>query len=224
MAVIATVIAAALVIGEWDPVAALVVFLVVFALYVTVSAVPPHTLRRVAVPRRVREFLVVALSSVDKDVRPGRTAPMATRHDIYTLLPALTAVVVGSIGMVQTSVRIGARLGISEVLIGTIVLAALTGVPNVLAAVRLARRRRGSAVVSEALNSNTLNLLLGLTVPAVVVGVASPTAATELSVWWLLGLTILTLLFTGYRGGLRRGEGLVVVALYGVFVATLITA
>jgi len=83
MAVLATVIATVLVLGLWGPVPALTVFLVVFALYATVSALRPQTLRRVAAGP-AREFLVAALSSVDKDVRPGRTAPMATRHDVYT--------------------------------------------------------------------------------------------------------------------------------------------
>lgn len=215
-------IASALVLGLWSPVAAATVFLVLFALYAVVSAMRPETLRRVILVRPVREFLIAALSSIDKDIRPGRTAPKASRHDIYTLVPVLTAVVLGSVGMVHSSLTIGARLGLSQVVIGTIVLAALTGMPNVLAAVRLAQRRRGSAVVSEALNSNTLNLLFGLVLPALIVGVASPAATTELSVWWLLGITVLTLVFTAYRGGLRRNEGIAVIAIYVVFVVTLV--
>lgn len=221
VAVLATVIASALVLGLWSPVAAATVFVVLFALYTVASAMRPQTLRRVIVIRPAREFLIAALSSVDKDIRPGRTAPTASRHDIYTLVPVLAAVVLGSVGMVRTSLTIGSQLGISQVIIGTVVLAALTGMPNVLAAVRLAQRGRGSAVVSEALNSNTLNLLFGLVLPALIVGVASPTTTTKLSVWWLLGITVLTLVFTAYRGGLRRDEGIAVIALYVVFVVTL---
>lgn len=71
-------------------------------------------------------------------------------------------------------------MGVSQIVIGTVVLAGLTGLLNVLASVRLARRGRGSPVVSEPFNSNTVNILVGITV-----------------------LTV----FAGYRGGLRRGEG-----------------
>ena len=65
---------------------------------------------------------------------------------------------------------------------------------------------RGSAVVSESFNSNTVNLLVGITLPALIAGIAAPAGSTELTVWWLAGITALTVVFTGYRGGLRRGR------------------
>lgn len=187
------------------------------------SALRPEQLERALRPGRARTFLVGALSSVEKDVRPGQTSPSATRHDLYTLVPALTAVVLGSIGMVDTSLTLGARWDVSQVVIGTIVLAALTGLPNALAAVRLAVRGRGSAVVSESFNSNTVNLLVGVTLPALILGVSAPTGIAEFTVWWFVGITALTVGFTGYRGGLRRGEGLVIMALYLAFVILVVT-
>jgi len=45
---------------------------------------------------------------------------------------------------------------------GMLVLANLTGISNLVAAISLARRGKGSAVMSEALNSNALNLVFGL--------------------------------------------------------------
>lgn len=195
-------------------------FVAVFALYAVLCALGPTRLERLLSLERAREFLVAALSSVDRDIRPDRTPPRATRHDIYSLVPSLAAVVLGSVEMVRTSIGISTRLGISQVVLGTLVLAALTGIPNVVAAARLAVRGRGSAVVSEALNSNTLNLLFGLVVPALIAGVGPTTTSAETSVGWLLALTILTLAFTRSRGGLSRVEGAVVIALYGVFVIT----
>jgi Ca2+/Na+ antiporter len=166
--------------------------------------------------------LAGALSSVEKDVRPAQTAPRATRHDLCTVVPALTAVVLGSIGMVNASLSLGDRWDISQIVIGTVVLASLTGLPNVLASVRLAVRGRGSAVVSESFNSNTVNLLVGVTLPAIIGGVAAPASSTVLTVWWLAGITAVTVAFTGDRGGLRRGEGVVVIGLYLAFVAVVV--
>lgn len=221
VAVAVTAVVSALVLGWAAPVTALVLVLAVFVPYVGLSALRPEQAGDLVHPGRPRSFLVAALSSVEKDVRPAQTAPRATRHDLYTLVPALTAVVLGSIGMVNTSLALGDRWGISQILIGTVVLAGLTGLPNVLASVRLARRGRGSAVVSESFNSNTVNLLVGVTLPALIGGAAAPTGSVELAVWWLVGITVLTVVFTGYRGGLRRGEGIVVMALYLVFVGVL---
>lgn len=213
-----TVVVSALELRWLVPVIALVAVLIVLVPYVGISAMRPGQVERALRSSRARSFLVAALSSVESDVRPAQTAPGATRHDLYTLVPALTAVVLGSIGMVDTSLTLGARWGVSSIAIGTVVLAALTGLPNVLAAVRLAMKGRGSAVVSEAFNSNTVNFLVGATLPALIVGVSAPTRTAELALWWLVAITALTVAFTGYRGGLRRGEGLVIMALYLVFV------
>lgn len=217
-----TVVVSALVLGLLGPVAALAVVAAVLAPYVFLSALRPHQVGRLPLPASVRLPLAHALASVDKDVRLDKTPPRANRHDVLTLVPALAAVVLGSVGMVDTSVSLGALWAIPQVLIGTLVLAALTGLPNVVGAVRLARHRRGSAVVSEALNSNTLNLLAGVTVPALIVGIGSPSGSAQLSVAWLLGITVVTLAFTSRRGGLRRPEGLVVIAGYLVFVVLLV--
>ena len=224
VALAVTAVVSALVLRWVSPVTALVVALVIFVPYGGLSALRPRQIERSLRPGRPRSFLAAALSSVEKDVRPPETAPRATRHDLYTLVPALTAVVLGSIGMVNTALALGGRWGISQIVIGTVVLASLTGLPNVLASVRLALRGRGSAVVSESFNSNTVNLLVGITLPALIAGIAAPAGSTELTVWWLVGITALTVVFTGYRGGLRRGEGIVVVALYLVFVGVVVAA
>lgn len=222
VALAVTAVIAALALRWIAPGAALVTALVIFVPYVGFSALRPEQAKRLRCPAKLQSFLVAALSSVEKDVRPGETSPRAGRHDFYTVVPALTAVVLGSIGMVNTSLTLGGRWGISRVVIGTIVLAGLTGLPNVLASVRLALRGRGSAVVSESFNSNTVNLLVGVAVPALIEGVAAPTVSTRLTVWWLAGITALTVVFTGYRGGLRRGEGIVVMALYLAFVGVVV--
>jgi len=83
---------------------------------------------------------------------------------------------------------------------------------------------RGSAVVSESFNSNTLNFLVSVTLPALIAGIAAPAASTVLTVQWLFGITAATVIFTGYRGGLRCGEGLMVMVLYLVFVADVVAA
>ena len=51
-------------------------------------------------------------------------------------------------------------------LLGPVVLAGLTGIPNVYTAMR----HNGSAAVTEAMNSNILNIMAGLAIPAVLLG------------------------------------------------------
>ncbi len=88
-------------------------------------------------------------------------------------MPSLVAVVLGGIAVMRGALDLAVRLSISHFLVGALLLAALTGLPNVYTAVRLARAGRGRAVVSETLNSNTLNLIVGVAVPALAFVVAA---------------------------------------------------
>ncbi len=219
-----TALVSVLVLGLLSPPATLGLIAAVLVPYVFLSSLRPAQVERAAAAggHSPQVLLVSALADVTRDVRTGETAPRATRHDLLTLVPSLVCVVLASVGMVRASVVLGGRWGVAQVLIGTLVLASVTGIPNVIAAVRLALRRRGSAVVSESLNSNTINLVVGIALPALVLGVGQASSLTRLSVWWLLAMTLGCLVLTGRKGGLRRGEGLAVIASYLAFVGLLV--
>ena len=72
--------------------------------------------------------------------------------------------------MVDTSLVVADSIGLSHALVGILVLAVITSLPNMSTAIRLARQGRGDATVSETLNSNNLNLVGGIVIPAVILG------------------------------------------------------
>jgi cation:H+ antiporter len=136
-----------------------------------------------------------------------------------TLLPAIAVIVVGSTGMVEAALNLGQRWSIPDVIVGTIVLAVLTSIPNAYTAARLAFQRRGSAVVSETLNSNNVNLVFGVSVPALFVGLGSAGALARFDVGWLLLTTVVVIALLARRAGVGRSAGIAILALYAVFVA-----
>jgi cation:H+ antiporter len=136
-----------------------------------------------------------------------------------TLVPAIAVIVLGSTGMVEAALNLGQRWSIPDVIVGTIVLAVLTSIPNAYTAARLAFQRRGSAVVSETLNSNTVNLVFGVSVPALFVGLGSTGALARFDVGWLVLATAVVIALLARRAGVGRSAGLVILALYAVFVA-----
>jgi len=87
--------------------------------------------------------------------------------------------------------------------------------------VRLALRGRGAATVSEAFNSNSLNVLAGIAIPSVFLSLGSASGIVEFSAWWLLGMTAIAVAFSYAGHGLRRAEGGIVVALYVAFAAVI---
>ena len=221
VAVVTTLAAVALVMGWLAPIWTLAVLLGVMTPYVTLLALSPSRLRRLPLPGA--EALAASLYLKDSGCQeePGN-APGNTPGDwgpVWMILPMLAAIVGGSVEMVKAALSLGQNWHVPNAVIGALVLAALTGLPNVYSALRLARQGRGGAVVSETLNSNTLNLLIGITIPALVFGLGRGGAASVLEAWWLLGLTLAALLLLFRKPYLSRRGGALIIALYLVFVA-----
>lgn len=70
-----------------------------------------------------------------------------------------------SYGMVDCASRVGCALDIPEVVMGTLVLAAGTSVPDALASVSVARGGAGDMAVANAVGSNVFDIWLGLGLP-----------------------------------------------------------
>ena len=134
-----------------------------------------------------------------------------------------TAVVVGaSVAMELTASTLGARRHVPEIVIGGLVLAGVTSLPNAVSALYLAVRGRGAATLSIALNSNALNVTIGLLLPGVLVGLGAPSGQATLVAAWYLGLTAVTLACAYAGPGLRRSHGALIIGGYLAFVAAVL--
>ena len=148
--------------------------------------------------------------------RPG------TWRDGLAAAGALIVVVGASTTMEVTATALGRRYGVADIIIGGLVLAVVTSLPNAVTALYLARRGRGAAVLSTALNSNAINVMAGLLIPATLAGLGSRSAQNTLVAAWYAGLTVLALALA-YRGrGLGRMSGAVIIAGYLAFVTALL--
>ncbi len=195
----------------------LLLALLALAPYVTVSAL--HARVRARLPA----FLRAAVAEEQQDARRDEFASPATAVDALAVVPALAAVVGGAYGMVAAAQSLGDRWNVSDVVIGALVLAALTSIPNLIAAVRLARHGRGAACVSESLNSNNANILVGLCIPALILGLGSVSGIEVFAACWMVGMTAVVVAL-GFGGGLKRREGVAIVALYVAFVVVVASA
>jgi cation:H+ antiporter len=137
-------------------------------------------------------------------------------------LGAVLVVVGASIAMERAGTELGARAAIPEIVVGAIVLATVTSLPNAVAAVYLANQGRGTAVLSTALNSNALNVVLGLLLPAAILGLGSTSAETTFVAACYLAMTVLSLGLAYAGRGLIRSDGVLILAAYAVFAAVLI--
>ena len=209
----------ALLVARWLPAwAALVLLLAVLAPYVALSAL--HARRLEWLPARLRE----AVREEQEDARLDTHAGLGGLADALGVVPALAGVIGGATAMVYAAQSLGDRWGVSDLIIGTIVLAALTGIPNLIAAVRLALHGRGAACVSESLNSNNANILVGLCVPALILGIGSPSGIERFSAAAMVAITAVAVALGYSGGGLTRREGGLIIALYAAFVVVVCVA
>ena len=154
---------------------------------------------------------------------PWPSAPGPGRWpDAVVAGAGLVVIVASSIVMERAASTVGGDHRIAGIVVGGLVLAAVTSLPNAVAGVYLAARGRGAAMLSTTLNSNTFNVVLGLLLPATVVGLAQPSGAETLIVVWYGALTVLTLVFAYVDRGLRRTTGWIIVAGYLGFVVALL--
>jgi cation:H+ antiporter len=130
---------------------------------------------------------------------------------------ALAGVVGGSFVMVRQALAAQPWLHLSSVVLGTIVLAALTSLPNLWVALHFARTDRGTALFSSAMNSNSINLVGGLIVPALFIGTAAAKGSLA-HFTWLIDLTLLAALAPLQRRRLSPVAGGVMIAIYLCFV------
>lgn len=209
--------------GTLAPGLALGLSAMVFVPYVVVSSVSPATLARWPLPPRLGVGLATAVADEEAEIAATIDTHHARSIDVVVGAAALGTVIASSILMEYSATAVGEHHHISDILIGGVILAALTSLPNAVGAIYLARRGRGSAALSTALNSNTLNVLFGLLVPGVIVGLDGYGGSGLLVAVWYMGLTIGALALA-YRGrGLGRADGAVLVCAYLGLVAVLAT-
>jgi cation:H+ antiporter len=210
----ATLIVAALVTTLLGAVVTLVLLGLVLLPYLLLLSLGPAR-----VTRRLRGFFGES-HRPDHELQHGE----ALLVPALTLVPALAVIVAGSFGMVTAALDLSERWSVPEVIVGVVVLAILTSLPNAFTAVRLALQGRGSALVSETLNSNTINLVGGLAIPALFVSISSTSGLTLFDLGWLVMMTVAVLGLLGRRDGIERSGGAAILLLYAVFVVVQIVS
>jgi cation:H+ antiporter len=210
------------VVGLVPPVAGLVLAAVVLVPYLTLLGLRRERIARLHLPRGWARWLARAVAEEKLEIEAAVLPAPGGRWDAAVAAIATLVVVGGSIAMERTAATFGHRRGIAEIVIGGLVLAAVTSLPNAVAAVYLALRGRGAATLSTALNSNALNVAVGLLMPATIVGLSARSGSATLVAAWYLGLTAFVLGGAYLAGGLRRVHGSLIIGAYVAFVAVLL--
>ncbi|MCB9948991.1 MAG: calcium/sodium antiporter [Rhodospirillaceae bacterium] len=139
---------------------------------------------------------------------------------LLAVLGGLLGVLGGAELLVDGATGLARRSGVSEEVIGLTLVAFGTSVPELATTVAAALRRHSDVALGNVLGSNLFNLLLIMGSVGLVVPFEIPAKIAAFDMWIMgaVSLALMPLMASG--GRLSRMEGLALVALYLVFVAT----
>jgi cation:H+ antiporter len=202
--------------------------LLVLALQIwLILARPEALIRRLRVPRR---FMPIPDRAAEQEERAREREADAELHfpsGRWLLVKALlaTGVVIGGCAvLVNGLLYLGSRASVPTTLTGVFGLAALTSLPNVWVALSLARRQRSAVMISAICNSNTINSVFGVCVPALFVTLRVTNSVRTIDVPALFLLTVLSLSLLWTHQGMKRGGALLIVGSYLLFAVVRLTS
>jgi cation:H+ antiporter len=212
------------VVGLLSPAIALVLVLGVLAPYLLILGVPHERLKVSRLPPAWVSWISEAIEEEELELKPAIHPQRGGTRDAAFAVIAVVVVVGASIAMEQAASRFGSRHAVPEIVVGGLVLAAVTSLPNAVAAVYLARRGRGAATLSTAMNSNALNVAAGLLLPATIVGLSVGSGLAALVAAWYFALTALALVLAYIGRGLRCEHGALIICAYLAFGGVLVAS
>ncbi len=213
----------ATVVGALSAAAGLIAVAVVFLPYLVLLGIGRERTARLQLPASWIRWLTRAIAEEEQELETAIHPQRGSSRDALAAGAGVTIVVGASVAMEQSVSTLGGRLDVPEIVLGGMILAAVTSLPNAVAAICLARRGRGPATLSTAMNSNALNILAGLLLPGAIVGLGAPSPGGTFIATWYLGLTAVALLCAYSARGLRRGHGTLIVWLYLAFACAVST-
>jgi cation:H+ antiporter len=213
----------AVVAGWLGATAGAVLVAVVVVPYVALLAIGPRLARKLPVGAAESRFLGRSFGEAHRPQR-GLDSRREVVGVVAVLLLALLLIVAGSVGAVRAATDLAQAWSVPEALVGVIVLAVLTSLPNAWTGVRFGLQHRGSALMSETLNSNSINLVFGLAIPAALGSFSGFSGLAILDLAWLVGMTTAALVLFGRRSGAGRSAGVFLVVLYAAFLVVQVAA
>ncbi|HZE05680.1 MAG TPA: hypothetical protein VE127_10675 [Solirubrobacteraceae bacterium] len=222
VAVAVAVICLLTVVGALVPAAGLACVGLLLVPYLVILGTSPQRLRRAGLSAAPTGWIAGAIREEESELEPAIHPRRARLPDEVIAAIAVLVVVGASVAMEQSASRLGTRHAVPEIVIGGLLLAGVTSLPNAVAALYLARRGRGAATLSTALNSNALNVAVGLLLPAAIAGLGATSRDGTLVAAWYLGTTVLALGLAYAGRGLRRAGGGLIIAAYIAFVVVLL--
>lgn len=152
----------------------------------------------------------------------GRTGRAALGLNVGAIFVGVGLLAAGSTALVRGATGVAGALGVSDTVIGLTIVAAGTSTPELVTSLMAARRGQDDIAVGNVIGSNIFNVFGIIGPAALILPLRVPESILERDDWWMIGVSLILfpLMWTGMR--INRAEGLVLFAVYGVYLAVLL--
>ena len=148
----------------------------------------------------------------------------------HTPIPKIILfLVIGCVGLafgaewlVNGAIGIASKMGISEAVISLTVIAFGTSVPELATSIIALVKKESDISIGNLIGSNIFNILgiLGITSIFTVIKDFDDRLITY-DIWWMIGISFITLVFMISHQQIRRGEGIFLVGLYVLYILSI---
>jgi K+-dependent Na+/Ca+ exchanger-like protein len=151
---------------------------------------------------------------------------MGKNPHLYPVTFVLSILYIGILSsiLVELAVMLAEQLSVPNEIIALTILAAGTSIPDLLSSISASRRGFGTMAVSNAIGSNTFNILIGLGLPWMVYNLLTHSSLSveaesiNNSTWFLFGGVALFLVWLFLQKFvLKKGSGILLLLIYGTY-------
>lgn len=145
------------------------------------------------------------------------THPRSAWIDVIMIVAGICALGIGARALVFGATGVALRVGVSEGIVGTTIVALGTSLPELAATVRSAIGKESDIAVGNVVGSNIFNLLSVLGITAMI----RPLAMSDnmgIHLWVMLGVSAAMVLFALIRAGMGRMVGVGFLLCYAAYI------
>jgi len=142
--------------------------------------------------------------------------------DGLIIILSLAAVVYGANYLIDEAVWLADTMGVSRNLVGITVIALGTSLPELSVSVSAAKKGFGNITIGNVLGSNISRTLFVIGLASIINPVSVRQTAVFFSIPFMIGAAFVLLIFIRSRGEISKREGILLAAVYVVFIAIVV--
>lgn len=138
------------------------------------------------------------------------------------IVGGLAGIIIGSNLVVNNAATFAETIGISQKIISVTIISIGTSLPELVTTIIAAKKGENSLAIGNIIGSNIFNTAIVLGLPVVILGEASTTAFGIVDILFMLLAVVLLWIFSATGRKLRRYEGIVLLAVYSIYIAYIV--